>query len=183
MYRFIMSTVAVLLLSGCAPVISGEYLQKAKELGFDQIRENPEANINSIFILGGTIADIEITPEGTELEVVQHPVSRYGDIMDRDISQGRFLLKTQKQLDPLIYRKGRLITVAGELIGTKTRLLHGKEYRYPVLEAKEIHLWKRHRQAPTPYIFNPAFYPLYYYEYPYYWYDPYYRGPLLSPAP
>jgi outer membrane lipoprotein len=183
MYRFIISAITVLLFAGCAPVISSEYLQKASEIGFDQVRDNPEANINSILILGGTIARTENTAGGTEIEVVQHPVSHYGDIIDRDVTQGRFLLQTSKQLDPLIFRRGRLMTIAGELIGTRTRPLHGKEYRYPLLEAREIHLWKRHRQLPTPYIYSPAYYPPYYYEYQRYWYDPYYRGPLLTPAP
>ncbi|MDA8079733.1 MAG: Slp family lipoprotein [Nitrospiraceae bacterium] len=173
-----------LALSACAPVISSEYQQKAvKEVGFGQFRDNPDAYANSIFILGGTIASTENTTNGTELEVVQNPINRYGEITDRDVSEGRFILVTTKQLDPMIFRKGRMVTVAAQLTGSRTKQLGEKEYRYPVLEAKEIYLWKREKYPNQQYLYNPYFYPFYYYNYPYYWNDPYFRGPLLYPLP
>ncbi len=184
MKRHFVLLLMALILSACTPVISSEYLQKAvKEVGFTQLRDNPDAYTNNIFILGGTIASVENSKDGTELDVVQNPINRYGEITDRDVTEGRFILVTTKQLDPMIFRKGRMVTVAAQLTGSRSRQLGDKEYRYPVLEAKEIYLWKREKYPNPPYLYDPYFYPFYYYNYPNYWSDPYFRGPFLYPLP
>jgi outer membrane lipoprotein len=64
-------------------------------------------------------------------------------------------------MDPLIYEKGRVVTVAGTLKEAKTVTINGREYTYPVLELREMHLWK----GATMNV--PDYY--YYGGYPYYW--------------
>ena len=48
-------------------------------------------------------------------------------------SEGRFLMLADKYLDPYVYRKGKRITVAGEILGEKTKPLGELDYRYPLL--------------------------------------------------
>ena len=54
---------------------------------------------------------------------------------------GRFLVLYQGFLDPAIYEKGKIITVAGIIKGDKALPLGDTEYHYPYLNAREIHLW------------------------------------------
>ena len=72
-------------------------------------------------------------------------------------------------LDPAIYRSGRDITVAGEVQGSEVRRLGEIAYRYPVIAALELHLWKE----PL----SPQSYP---YAYPFGY--PYYRRGWLYPG-
>ena len=78
-------------------------------------------------------------------------------------SGGRLLVLGERFLDPYHYRKGKEITVAGEILGEKTRPLGKMEYRYPLLLSKQIYLWRKH-----PYYYPPPYYP-----YDPRWYDRY----------
>jgi outer membrane lipoprotein len=168
-------------LVSCAPVISHKYMEKAvKDVSFSQVAKEPEKYLNETFVFGGTIVETRITKEGSEIEVIQNPIDRYGDIADKDVSEGRFLISSPGHLDPLIYRRNRMITVAGRLIGTKQKAIGETQYMYPVFEAEELYLWKRESYYYTPY---PFFYDTFYYPYPYYryWPDPFWYGPYPAP--
>jgi outer membrane lipoprotein len=156
-------------------VISKEHRDAAlTDLQFNQLIKNTDAYLNNMFIFGGIIAETKITIKGTELEVVQSPLDRTGNIADRDVSEGRFIITTTKYLDPLIYRKGRDITVAGLLTGSKKGLIGEIEYTYPVFEAREIYLFKEEKSFPYPYPYwyDPFYYPPFYYPHAPFWYWP-----------
>ena len=96
-----------------------------------------------------------------------------GDITDRDVSEGRFIITTGKYLDPLIYRSGREITFAGILTGSRKKVMGEAEHISPVFDAKEVYLWREERYYPYPYWYDPFFYPtMHYPAYPF-WYRPY----------
>jgi outer membrane lipoprotein len=150
-------------------------------VSFKKISENPDAYLGKTFILGGTIAETVPNQEGTEIEVLQTPIDKYGSIIDPDISDGRYLIETARQLDPLIYKTGRHITFAGKLTGSKKKMTGEREYSYPVFDAEQIFLWKAPRYyylPPYPYYYDPFFYP-----YPYYFYDPFWDRPYFYPWP
>jgi outer membrane lipoprotein len=107
-------------------------------------------------IWGGSIIQTLNTKEGTEVLVLETPLGYEERPEARKYSQGRFMAKTPKYLDPEVYRPGRRVTVAGEIIGKEARPLGNTEYIYPVVMIKEIRLWERYRA----------------YAYPYYWYGP-----------
>lgn len=150
------------------------------DVPFKTLVANPEPYRSNTFILGGMIAKTTTRDKGTEIEVVQSRLDRYGNIIDPDISEGRFLVTTETRLDPLIYATGRKITISGRLTGSRKDLIGEFEYTYPLFEAKEIYLWKEEKYyrypAGYPYSYDP-----YYYDYPYYWYRPYWNRPFLYP--
>ena len=171
---FIICILSSLILS-CAHVISKEHRDAAvKDLRFKQLIINTDAYLNNMFIFWGIIAETKITSKGTEIEVLQSPLDRSGNITDRDVSEGRFIITTTKYLDPLIYRKGRAITIAGVLTGSKKRLIDEIEYAYPVFDAREIYLFKEERYFPysCPYWYDPFYYPPFYYPHASFWYWP-----------
>ncbi len=183
MKRYFIFIILSVFLMSCAHVISKEAVERAaKDIPFNTIRNNTDAYINKTFILGGTIVETKNTKEGTEIEVVQVPVDRYGYLIDRDMSEGRFIIITSRHLDPAIYRNERSITFAGRLTGSRKKILGELEYDYPVFEAKEIFLWKEERfYQPYPYMYDPYYYPYLYYTYPYYWHNPFIYRPYFYP--
>jgi outer membrane lipoprotein len=137
-----LALIAVFALSACAHVVSSEVRKGAVEAPFSEVKSNIEKYKGSTFIWGGFIANTAVTEDGTEVLVVQNPLGEYGDILDTDVSEGRFVVVHPGELDPLIYDQDRLITVAGTLVGERKVVRKGREHVYPVLQAKEIYLWK-----------------------------------------
>ena len=177
MKKMILLSAFVFLVSSCTHVISRPVREQARtDIPFSSIKGNVDKYRGTIFMLGGVIASTKNTEEGSIIEAVQSPVDRYGTIIDSDRSSGRFMAIEKGYLDPLIYKKGREITIAGELIGSRKKKIGEIEYTYSLFEIKEIHLWKEEKIYN-----NPAPYPPYMYRYPYWWYDPWWYGPYNSP--
>lgn len=138
----LLALAAVLALSSCAHVISSEVREGAVYAPFADVKADVEKYKGSTFIWGGFIANTAVNDEGTEVLVVQNPLGEYGDVLDTDVSEGRFVVLHPGELDPMIYDHDRLITVAGTLVGERRVLRKGREYVYPLLKAREIYLWK-----------------------------------------
>jgi outer membrane lipoprotein len=162
--KFFLFGLLSLLLSGCAYPISKELRQEAKESpAFAMILQNPTAYTGSVVIWGGRIIQTLNTKEGTKILVLEIPLDYEERPEAKRYSRGRFIAKAPKYLDPEVYKPGRKITVAGEVIGKEVKPLGNTEYTYPVVRIKEIHLWRRDG--------------VYVYPYPYYGYGPGWWGP------
>jgi outer membrane lipoprotein len=134
---------ASFLLFSCAHVISKESREGAlTDIPFKAVRKDIEKYKGSTFIWGGFIVAIKTTDEGTEIEIVQNPLDKYGDIIDPDFSYGRFIALHTRELDELIYEPDRFVTVAGRLAGARTVTRKERKYVYPLLQVTEIFLWK-----------------------------------------
>lgn len=155
----------LILLSGCAHVISKDLRIKSdSSLTLTQVRQNPEAFKGRLVVWGGEIIDTVNQKDGTtQVEVFQKPLGLRGEPKNTTYSEGRFLILADQYLDPYVFQKGRKVTVAGEIVGEKTKPLGEMEYRYPLLTSKQIYLW-----------------PEYYYRpFPYYYYDPWWDDPYF----
>lgn len=162
------------LLSGCAHVISKDIRDKVDpSLTFEKVIQNPIAYKGKTVVWGGEIVETLNQKNGTtEIEVVQIPLDSSDAPKISNTSEGRFLILVNKYLDPYLYRKGRRITVAGEILGEKIQPLGEMDYRYPVISSKQIYLWEEYYYPPYPYPY-PYYYPWGYYDpwwgYPYWW--------------
>ncbi len=162
--RILLVGLLLLLLSGCAYPISKELRQEAKgSPTFAMILQNPTAYTGSVVIWGGSIIQTLNTKEGTEILVLETRLDYEERPEGRRYSQGRFVAKSAAYLDPEVYKPGKRLTVAGEIIGKEVKPLGNTEYTYPVVMIKEIHLWRKRV--------------VYAYPYPSYWYGPGWWGP------
>jgi len=128
--------------NGCAPVISKQLREQvAKELTLSVVAKAPEAYKDKTVLWSGVIISSVNLKEGTIIEVLQKPADTKGKPKDVDESEGRFLALYPGYLDVAIYNGGRKVTVAGEVQGKKIQRLGEIEYTYPLISAKEIHLW------------------------------------------
>lgn len=78
--------------------------------------------------------------DGTEIQMLQVPTERGLSPSDRKAkSEGRFLaVQSNGFLDPAVIEKDAPLTVVGEVKGVKTKALDEGEYRYPVLDVKQL---------------------------------------------
>jgi outer membrane lipoprotein len=143
---------ASLALSGCAYVVSREVRREArKDLTFPMVLRDPEAHVGATVIWGGMIVRTRNLPDGTELVVLETPL-RHGEVPEEPAeSRGRFIARTSRYLDPAVFRKERMVTVAGEITGREARPLDEMLYTYPVIRLREIHLWRPPAYAPPGY--------------------------------
>lgn len=179
MKRILLIAIVISLISSCGHVISKSVREHARaDIPFSSVKENIDKYKGMTFILGGVIVATRNTDEGSTIEAMQTPINRYGTVIDPDDSSGRFMAVEKGYLDPLIYKKGREITIAGELIGSRKKQIGEIEYAYPLFKIKEIYLW---REARDYYPYYPVYSPFYRYRYPYWWHDPWWHRHYYSP--
>ncbi len=134
---------ALALAGGCAPPFSREALDRIdRTVTFRELRKDPERFRGTWVMLAGVIVGTKNSTEGSFIEVLQKPASSRGEPLDTDESDGRFIIASTGFLDAAVYHGGRLITVVGEVSGSKVQQLGDMQYRYPVVNAKELHLWE-----------------------------------------
>lgn len=110
---------------------------------------------------GGSIEQLENHAQETWLEIVERPLDDSGQPRLSDQSGGRFIAKISGFLDPVIYTRGRDITVTGSVEGDSSRKIGDFDYRFVVVKVAAAHLWPLLIPAPAMY-YDP------------FWYDPWY---------
>ena len=146
-------------LTACAPLSQDIRRQADKSAPFSEIQKNPDAFRGTVVIWGGVIIEIANLKESTAIKVLQTDLDIQERPTEPDHSEGRFIVRVERFLDPDIFKKGRQITVGGEISGKEIQPIGEIQYVYPVVQAKELKLWEQ----PAPY--------------PPYYYDPWYWGP------
>jgi outer membrane lipoprotein len=161
----------------CAPVLKEQLMKEgSRDVSLNVLRENPDMYKGKLYILGGIIASSKVTDEGTVIEALYVPVDSRGYLREGGRNEGRYLAifpKSAGILDPMIYKRGRAITIAGNFMGDRTGKLDEAEYIYPVFDIVQIYLWRDVEYYPYYY----PYYPYYYYPYPYWWGGPWPYGP------
>ena len=163
---YLLLAVVGVSLPSCAPAISQQLRDEAgTPPPFQELIAHPEEYQGRVVILGGYILDTQNEQRATVVTVLQAPLDFENKPKSRDLSQGRFLITADRFLDPEVYGKDRRLTVGGRVIGVREQSVGGTTYRYPIIDAQELHLWPKETFPPYP----PPYYPFYD---P--WYDPWY---------
>ncbi len=141
---------ALLLTSGCAPVISQKTLESVdRGIRFSDLVKEPDKYRGQKVVLGGTIVSIENREEKTEIEVLEQPLNYQLKPTDPERSEGRFIAVFEGFKDPALYSRNRRITVAGVFKGVVKRKLGEMDYSYPVVEPQEHYLWRSPYGEPS----------------------------------
>lgn len=144
---------ALLALTGCA---SGPEIPESlepqidKTVTFNQVLQSPESYRGKLVVIGGEVLAAKGVKEGTQLEVLQLPLSdAQRPAAQRTASQGRFLALHRDSVDPATFTDGTPVTIVGEVTGAQTGRLDETDYRYPTLDVKYLYVWdKRRDQEP-----------------------------------
>jgi outer membrane lipoprotein len=155
-----------LMIAGCTSVITDEVRSMVDDTaGIDEVLNRPEKYLGSTVLWAGIIINTKNFGNHTVIEVLQKPADYQGRPKDVDISNGRFLARTEDFLDPAIYSIGREITVAGKVLGHDTAPVGDYNYTYPVISITELYLWPAEPEA----IYNYYYYPSYFHHQWKYW--------------
>ena len=144
-------------LTACAPTISRQLQYKAgAPVPFEELLERPDVYKGRVVILGGYILETVNKPESSLIIVVQAPLGSQNKPKSKDLSKGRFIVRTDKFLDPEVYTKERKLTTGGRVSGVREQPVGDSAYRYPIIEAEELYLWPKEKCYTRPY--DPYFY-------------------------
>lgn len=128
--------------AGCTTVISEQSRKLVDStVPFKEIKIAPENYTGKHLLLGGRIVRTTNNSAGAAIELVQFDLTASSYPDDTFLSNGRFLATSSSFMDPLIFRKGMLMTLVGEVKGKKTLRLDAMDYTYPVLTIREWYLW------------------------------------------
>jgi outer membrane lipoprotein len=145
--RFIMIValplIAIFGAASCAPPFAKGTLEKVdRSISFRALQSDPDTFKGRWIMLAGVIIESRNTKKGTSIEVLQRPMDSRGRPHETDATEGRFIITTDRFLDSTVFHPGRRITVVAEVAGRKILPLGEIEYQYPVVVAKELHLWE-----------------------------------------
>ncbi len=146
-------------LTACAPLSQDIRRQADESAPFAEVRKDPDAFKGTVVAWGGVIIETTNLKDSTVIKVMQTALDFQRRPTNLDNSEGRFIILVDRFLDPDIFKKGRQVTVGGEITGKEIQPIGEIRYTYPVVQAKELKLWEQ----PIPY--------------PPYYYDPWYWGP------
>lgn len=90
---------------------------------------------------GGVIQGIENRENETWIEILERPLNRSGQPQLHSLSHGRFIAVVPVFLDPVDYRKGRAITVSGNMSGVQTGSIGNTKYDFPRVLVADYQLW------------------------------------------
>lgn len=170
--------ILALSIAGCTPVLDRDIMnQGTRELPFRRLRESPDAYKGKLFILGGLIVETRFTEKGSQIEALALSVDFLGYPEEGSRAPGRFIAVYPREkglLDPMIYKKGSEVTLAGEFVESRKGRIDEMEYVYPVFEVRQIYLWDERATYYGPAYTYPYYEPVYYYPQPFL-YDPWGR--------
>jgi outer membrane lipoprotein len=141
--KIALAVILAFALSGCTSVLSNRIVQEADDkIAFPDLQKQPERYRGTVVILGGQIVETVVKESETWVQVLQLPLGTQHRPDNTASSHGRFLVIYKRFADPLVYEKGRKITVAGEVQGSRVMMLNNAGYSFPVLLEQETYLWK-----------------------------------------
>jgi len=148
-------TVLAVAIAGCASS-SGSLYPDQPLTPFAEARRDSAAHEGELARWEGLIADVQNQPRRSRIEMVYIPLDRQGKPKDEQ-SQGRFVAYLDGFVDPLIYSRGRSITVLGTIAAPESGRVGEYEMALPVLMVKEHKLWERVKEVEIRYV-DPWFY-------------------------
>ena len=176
---------ALLVLVGCGVRVLPEQAMQQVDpsVDFTQVKNDPERYAGTTLLLGGRIISNRSTQDGSLLEVLSYRVDRSGHPLEIDEEGGRFLVRSDRFLDPEVYERGSLVTTTATVLGRGTSTVNDIDYSFPLLRLVAAHIWR------TDTYLDPGRYPYhpYGFTHPYrrfyrpFGYDPFWHDPFWGP--
>ena len=169
MKRYLLS-IYLLLLSACSNLPPAIEDPPLFDISYSQATQNISQYKEAPVRWGGVILDVENDENFSLVQVLYYSLNNYGRPKLDEPNKGRFVFKSPEFLDPAVYTKDTLITIAGKLKGDIEHSVGKKILRLPLISATTIHRWAAY--LPGNYYGYGGFsYPYYGYYgyYPYYW--------------
>ncbi len=150
----VVSLLFIALLAACSTSKPSLFATSANDITYQQLTQYVDQFQHEMVRWGGVIVDVENAEDRARLTVVHFPLTRYGKPITSENSDGRFVVLSERFLDPIIYSKGKLITVIGQVDGSETQKIDKRTLTLPVILLQENYLWpENYAEGTRPY--NP----------------------------
>lgn len=135
-------------------------LQQAPEVEMEyaQVNKDVDAYLGMPVRWGGMIVAVENGPQISSAQILYYPLFHYAKPNLNAQALGRFVILSSNFLDPEIYAKGKVITIAGNIEGGTVRSIGDKDVTLPVVHLRSSYIWPQRKQ----YAYRPYYYPPYY---------------------
>jgi outer membrane lipoprotein len=148
--KIVLAAILSFVLSGCTSALSNQVMQQTDQtIAFPDLQRQPERYRGAVVIFGGQILETVVKAGETRVQVLQLPLGVQQRPDNTAASQGRFIVVYKRFADPLVYEKGRKITVVGVVEGGQVIMLNDRPYSLPVLLERETYLWKTEDYYPA----------------------------------
>lgn len=143
--------------------------------GLEQVLQDVDAHLGREVRWGGVITRVENKADATWIELVRYPLNDNGRPQIGYLSDGRFIARFERFVDPLVYEKGRPLTVVGSIDDKLERPIGEFEYLFPVVSVQGSHLWQAEKQKNRYH--NPPYWGYYspYYPFSRFYFSGHYR--------
>ena len=157
--------VLIAVFTASCSVISHDVRTAASSESFQTLSAEPDKYEGKIVVLGGYIEKTGISGDETVIHILQTPLSVRDRPTPRDKSQGKLIVHQEGVLDLTVYSGGRLVTVAGTLIGCT-----GGKVKTCTIKSRELHVWPEVVYDPSRYEHGAPEYDPYESSFPGQWY-------------
>lgn len=166
--KFLLCLVPLFFLLACAPFSRQALKQVDVTAPFREVQSAPQKYLNKTVLWGGMIVETNVKPNATFIKVVDKDLDHEKRPEEGDKANGRFIVRYPGFLDPAIYKPGRELTVIGTISGSDVQPVGELPYTYPVVEARQLHLWELRAKYRRPPYWDYPLTPFPYSSYPYY---------------
>ena len=133
-----------LLLGACTSMPQAMKDARVVDIPYALASQNIDRNKDVPVRWGGVIIDVENEENFSLVQVLFYPLNYSAHPRLDKPNEGRFVIKSAEFLDPVIYAKGREITVVGILNGSIERTVGRKVIQVPLILSTAIYLWPKH---------------------------------------
>lgn len=139
-FRTALAPLALLLLAACAPapIYKSAPTVTAPPI---QVAQAPDHYGNGTVIWGGSVVGVHNFPDHTEVEILAYPLDSSQRPQPNAQGNGRFIAIFPGYLEAFNYPNGSLVTLTGQLGGSRASNVDQAAYVYPLVSVAQSHLW------------------------------------------
>ncbi|WP_298135458.1 Slp family lipoprotein [Acidiferrobacter sp.] len=132
-------------LAGCAVHPRPAATHIDRHIDLQAVLRHPRRTRGARVRWGGLVVQDRVGRAHSTLTVLAYPLNSRGRPRLRRMPEGRFQAVAPGYLDPMLFARGRPITVAGVVTGTRRGLIGKARYVYPRIRILATHVWRLDR--------------------------------------
>jgi len=136
-----LAPLSLLLLAACAPAPIYKTAPGAITATPVEVAHAPQQYGNGTVIWGGSIVGVHNFPDHTEMEILAYPLDSSQRPKPNAQGLGRFIAVFPGYLEAFNYPNGALVTLSGQLTGSRAGSVDQAPYTYPLVTVAQSHRW------------------------------------------
>ena len=132
---------AALALAACAPAPIYPVTTATVTVTPAQVAGSPERYAKGNVIWGGSVIELRNFPDHTEIEVLAYPLDSSQRPQPNAQGLGRFIAIYPGYIEAFNYPGGSLVTISGQLDGSRSSAVDQAAYVYPLVSVAQFHRW------------------------------------------